>query len=376
MRVALVVPDLMPRSGGPARNVPALAEALGDLGVDVEIHTIEPIPVPPGPHIAYRAARGLWPRRLGRSPELLTNLLASHADIIHAHCLWMLPLGYAARAARAKSVPLIISPRGMLAPWSLRRARLKKAVASCVVHPGAFQAAAAWHATSGQEASDIRARGHQQPVFVVPNGVEPEADPERAVSYYRDRVPEIQGRRVLLFYSRFHAKKRVLELMADFADIAKRRPGWHLLVVGIPEQYSVTQLRQEAERLGITERATVLDGLGAPKPYPVAELMVLPTHDENFGQVVAEALCAGRPVITTSGTPWQELNELRAGRCVSLPDFARELEAFMGQPVAELKEAGDRGRQWARETLDWRIIAAEMVDAYGQILRLWSERPK
>jgi glycosyltransferase involved in cell wall biosynthesis len=376
MRVALVVPDLMPRSGGPARNVPALAEALGEQGIDVEVHAIGPTPAPRSPHVTYRPARGLSPHRLGRSPELMADLFASSAQLIHAHCLWMLPLGYASRAARSKRIPLIISPRGMLAPWSLRRSRLKKTLAARLVHPGAFRMAAAWHATSTQEAADIRALGHDQPVFIIPNGVDTEPDSHGAVAHYRERAPEMQHRRILLFYSRFHAKKRILELMADFASIAKRRSDWHLLVVGIPEQYSVPQLRAEAKRLGISDRTSVLDGLEAPKPYPVAELMALPTHDENFGQVVAEALAAGVPVITTSGTPWQGLDERGAGRCVGLERFAAELEALMGRSPAELKEMGDRGRQWARTTLDWRVIARQMADAYRRILEQGSERPR
>jgi glycosyltransferase involved in cell wall biosynthesis len=353
-----------------------LAESLADKGIDVEVHTIGLTPVPRSPRLTYRAAQGLPPRRLGRSAELLDNLVASSAELIHAHCLWMLPLGYAARASRSKGVPLVISPRGMLAPWSLRRSRLKKGLAMRLAHPGAFAQAAAWHATSDQEAKDIRALGHHQPVFVVPNGVAPDADPEGAAAYYRDRAPEIDGRRVLLFYSRFHPKKRVLELMADFARIAERHHEWHLLVVGIPEQYSVARLRAEAERLGIADRATILDGLAAPRPYPVADLMALPTHDENFGQVVAEALCAGVPVITTTGTPWQELNERSAGRCVDLAHFPPELDALMGQSRASLEEAGSRGQQWARATLDWAVVGAQMADAYWQVLERWSESTK
>jgi len=376
MRVALVVPDLMAKSGGPARNVPALAEALGAGGIDVEVHTIGPTPVAREARVTYRAAQAQRPRRLGRSAELMANLRASSADVIHAHCLWMLPLGYAARAARERGVPLIISPRGMFAPWSLRRSRLRKALAARVVHPGAFRTAAGWHATSPQEARDIRALGYRQPVFVIPNGVETERGTDSARSYYRDRSPRIDGRRVLLFYSRFHAKKRVLELMAAFGEIAKRRREWYLLVVGIPEQYSVARLQAEAERLGISDRCGVLDGLQAPKPYAVAELLALPTHDENFGQVVAEALGAGLPVITTTGTPWQELNERGAGRCVDLADFPGELDALMGRSSEELRRAGERGREWARATLDWRTIGLQMAEAYSQILDRWPEESR
>jgi glycosyltransferase involved in cell wall biosynthesis len=348
---------------------------LAGQGIDVEVHTIGAAPAAVSPRVVYRAAPGAVPRRLGRSPILRKSLLASSADLLHAHCLWMLPLRYAAAAARKKEVPLIISPRGMLAPWSLRRSRFKKALAARLVHPDAFRAAAAWHATSEQEADDIRALGHRQPIYVVPNGVRSDVDADGAVSYYRGQAPAIEGRRVLLFYSRFHEKKRVLELLADFAAIARARPEWHLLAVGIPEQYSLARLQAEARKLGLSERVTILDGLDAPKPYAVAELLALPTHDENFGQVVAEALCAGVPVITTTGTPWHAINALGAGRCVGLDEFRAELDALMAQPPSALREAGARGRSWARATLDWPAIGAQMATAYHEILGRWSVRP-
>ena len=375
MRVDFVVPDLHPRSGGPARNVPALAEALVAHGIDVSVHAIGETAVPPSTHVVYRLTRGRLPRRLGRSPELLANLLASTSDIVHAHCLWMRPLAYAARAARAHRAPLIISPRGMLAPWAIRRSRVKKALARLFIHPGALQEAAAWHATSVQEADDIRRLGFPQPVFVVPNGVTPDPDPAASAAYYRRLAPELARRRVLLFYSRFHSKKRVMELLGEFQSAVARHPEWHLLLVGIEEEYSVAELRREAARLGVEGLVTVLDGLHAPKPYAVAELLALPTHDENFGQVVAESLVAGVPVITTTGTPWQSLNEHSAGRWVELTSFGRELDALMAKSMTDLRSAGRRGQEWARTAFAWPSVGGAMKEAYRSVLERWSKNP-
>jgi glycosyltransferase involved in cell wall biosynthesis len=368
MRIAMVVPDLSPSSGGPAWNVPALAEALVKDGVVVDLHTLGSIPVTSSSGVGYRVTLPAVPRRLGRSPDMRRNLLSSHVDLVHAHCLWMYPLEYAAKAAHANHMPLVISPRGMLAPWALTRSPLKKAVAARLIHPTAFRVASAWHATSNQEESDIRAYGMRQPVFTVPNGVHRPPEEDIGVAYYRRQAPELAGRRVLLFYSRFHAKKRVLELIADFAGLASRHPQWHLLVVGIAEQFSIERLREEAAQAGVAERTTVLDGLNAPKPYGVAELMALPTFDENFGQVVAEALAAGLPVITTTRTPWAILNELPAGRWVPIDQFTRELEGLLAMEPGELAAAGTRGREWILANLEWSAVARRMREAYAAII--------
>ena len=365
MRIALVVPNLEPQSGGPAQNVPRLAEALAEQGLDVEVHAVGATPASSRPRLDYWGSAPARPRRLGRSPQMAERLLATRADILHANCLWMLPLGYAARAAQAKGTPLVISPRGMLAPWSLKRSRWKKALASLLVHPGALQGATAWHATSLQEADDIRRLGFGQPICVAPNGVDPAAADERvARSYYLHAAPELEGKRILLFYSRLHAKKRVRELLADFARIAEGHADWHLLAVGIPEEFTVAALRGEAERLGIGARTTILDGRQAPKPYSLAQLFVLPTHDENFGGVVVEALASGVPVLTTTGTPWEDLNRVGAGRWVPIEEFPGELERLMALAPADLAAAGERGRRWVLDAFDWREIAATMKRFY------------
>lgn len=370
----MVVPDLAPASGGPAENVPRLAQALAGIGLQVELHwqrsSADPTIMALAPAVEARAAAPARPRRLGRSPEMRRRLRDSKADLIHAHCLWMLPLAYAAEAARARHVPLVISPRGMLAPWSLRRSPWKKRAARALLHRGAFEQAAGWHATSDQEAQDVLRLGTGAPVCTAPNGIEPSAPMDPAArAVYLERAPELRERRVLLFYSRFHSKKRILELLRDFATLTATHPRWHLLAVGIPEEYSVERIRGEANRLGISERVTVLDGRDLPKPHGLAELYVLPSHDENFGRAVAEALSAGLPVVTTRGTPWSGVAAAEAGAWVTLEDISMALCGLMSRSSDELRAAGERGRDWVLGAFDWKTIAGAMVGFYESLLR-------
>jgi glycosyltransferase involved in cell wall biosynthesis len=218
------------------------------------------------------------------------------------------------------------------------------------------------------EVEDIRAFGLAQPVCVAPNGiaVAPQ-DPEAVRHYYWSLAPALKGQRILLFYSRFHSKKRIRELLRDFADLAPRHPGWHLLAVGIPEEYSVDALRAEARHLKVEERATILDGSGAPAPYALADLFVLPTHSENFGQVVVEALAEGVPVLTTTGTPWVRLDDVGAGRCIALQDLPRTLRELMALGGDRLCEMGARGRAWALKEFDWGTTARRLLDFYERL---------
>jgi glycosyltransferase involved in cell wall biosynthesis len=310
-----------------------------------------------------------WPRRLGRSPGLRQSLLGSGADLIHANCIWMLPLHYAARAARKTGVPLVISPRGMLAPWALKRSKLRKALASLLVHPGAFEQAAGWHATSAMEHDDLLAYGVRAPICVAPNGVDPPAEDVRAIrERYLILAPELAEKRVALFYSRFHSKKRVVELLRDFASVPEAKK-WHLLLVGLPEEYSVSNLRAAAADLAIEDRVTVLDGRGLPPPYALAELLVLPSHSENFGQVVAEALARGVPVLTTTGAPWRELDEVGAGECVPLTEIPVALSRLLCLSPEELRQRGGKGKAWVLDRFAWSRAADALLAFYEELLR-------
>ena len=369
LRVLHVVPDLRPESGGPAENVPRLCAALRAAGVAAELFTVGPLPAGLPADLPVLGGAPARPARLRRSPELARALGERPADLIHAHCLWQLPLRYAARAALQRGLPLVISPRGMLAPWSLRRSPALKLMARLLVHPGALRKAAGWHATSDQEARDIAAAGFEQPACVAPNGIEPVVvDAEAARAVYQARAPELRGRRVLLFYSRFHPKKRLLELVRDFARLAPAHPDWHLLAVGIPEAFGPERVAGEAHAAGVGGRVTALDGRGLPPPHPLAELFVLPTHDENFGRAVAEALAHGLPVLTTRGAPWAEIETWGAGAWVDLGDVARALGDLMGRPPGELREMGERGRKAVLERYAWPVVVQPLVAFYRGLL--------
>ncbi len=369
MRVSLVAPDFKAASGGLGRNVPRLARALRGLGISVELCAVghETENVANDGHTFLGVPSG--PRIVGRSPELRRRLLEAPSDLFHANGLWMAPLGYAAEAAFRQNVPLVVSPRGMLSPWALRRSRWKKTLARVFIHPGAFRRTSGWHVTSSAEEADVRRLGFAQPICVAPNGVDPSGeDPVAVRAVYERLAPEIAGKRVLLFYSRFHSKKRLVELIKDFAALAPSRPEWHLLAVGIPEELSVETLRSCAVASGIGSRVSVLDGRDLPKPYLVAEVMALPTHNENFGQVVGEALAAGIAVITTTGTPWQDLNEQGAGRWVPISEFRSALGEVLALRPDELKAAGERGRLWVLSRFSWNASASTLSRFYERLV--------
>lgn len=369
MRICQIVPSLDARHGGPSRSVLQLARALADAGEAVELLATADHPTPstaaPGLNVQY--FQRAFPTAICRAPHLANRLSAGRYQIVHHHALWLRTLHYAANATRHQpNARLVISPRGMMSPWAWQHHRTRKHWASRFIHPGAFQQAAGWHATSEAEVDDIRRLGLSQPICLAPNGVAlpTVGELETARLYWQQVCPDIGHRRVALFYSRFHRKKRVLELIELWQRQAPR--DWLLLLVGIPEEFSLEELTAHAQR---HPRASirVCSGENAPSPYAVAELLVLPSHSENFGMVIAEAMAAGVPVAVTDTTPWSEINRHSCGWCVPWDEFPAALAAALGEAPSSLQIRGQRAQAWVSTEFSWGKSAHTLIEFYAQL---------
>ena len=372
MRISQIVASLDPRSGGPSVSVPGLSGALARLGHDVTLFsTTTPGEKPLSPTVdgvTRQLAPRTFPATLACASGLEKLLSAVPADLVHAHALWQRPLHDAHQRALAAGVPLVISPRGMMSPWAWRHHRWKKWLARYFVHPGALANAAGWHATSQDEADDIRARGWRQPICIAPNGVGIPDDRSlvEARAYWHRVCPNCALRPTALFHSRLHEKKRVLELIDLWLDTAP--PDWLLLIVGIPETITVAQLRGRVAARGGAGRIAVFDGTQTPPPYAAARLFLLPSHTENFGMVIAEALACGVPALVTDTTPWHALNRNGCGWCCPWSDYRDRLRLALATSYDELAERGHTARRWMQTDYSWVQTAATLSAFYSQLL--------
>ena len=235
---------------------------------------------------------------------------SAHPALVHSHGVWHPANHWAAQAARAWGVPLIIHPRGMLEPWALGQKPLKKRLALALFQRRDLESARAFVATSEMECEGLRRFGLKQPVAVIPNGV----DFDDAAASDLGGARRQDGERIALFLSRVHPKKGVLELVQAWGQVAPA--GWRLRIAGPDEGGHWGQVERLVRQLGLGARVEYLGPVeGARKAalYREADLFVLPTFSENFGVVVAEALAHGLPVITTRGAPWADLETYGCG---------------------------------------------------------------
>ena len=361
-----IVPSLETRHGGPSKSVPGLSLALTQLGNSVELLTTDPTEdwKVEEAGLNIRAFRRGWPQSFCTSPGLRRYLGSVKADIIHHHSIWLRTLHYAHCAARRTSAQLVISPRGMMDPWAWKHHSTRKAFARRFIHPGALEDVAGWHATSGAEASAITDLGFHQPVCVAPNGVSAPTYPEiaRAREHWRRILPTSAGRPVALFYSRFHQKKRLIELIDAWFEFGPK--DWLLLIVGIPEEYSPRSIEGYVQRAGQAGRVRAFDGSGHPPPYAVASLFLLPSHGENFGLSIAEALAWGVPAVVTDTTPWSGLNTTGSGWCVPWSDFGSAIRTATSESAESLNSRGKIGSDWVLREFSWKKAARTLSDFY------------
>ena len=362
--------SLHARNGGPPRTISALAEGLGRDGATVEVLALADGPsaetVRPNPATARTS---FVERGRGETRRFQAHVENANSDVVHDHGLWLPTNHAAARAAHQRGVPFVVSTRGMLEPWARRNGWLKKTAAWWAYQRRDLSSAAVLHATAPSEAQALRDVGLDAPVAVIPNGVHvpPEAGPS----------PREKDRRRALFLSRVHPKKGLPMFLDVWADV--RPDGWELVVAGPDEGAHRAELETQAARLGldaVSFLGPVGDG-GKWDLYRSADLFVLPTYSENFGVVVAEALAAGVPVLTTTGAPWAELQTHRAGWWVE-PEpraIAEALRAATGAGDAERQAMGERGRALVREVYGWDGIAARMREVYEWVLGRRSSAP-
>ncbi len=290
-------------------------------------------------------------------------------DIVHGHGLWCGASLAAACIASRLQCPLVISPHGMLEPWALRHHRHRKRIAWVLAERAALGRADLLQAMSSSEAVSFRAARLFQPVVVHPVGIDipvalpPPQSPERKT--------QSRPSRTCLFLARLHPIKGLPLLLDAWGKV--QPAGWQLVIAGPDQHGHRAAMASLANRLGIDESVAFREPVHGTEKWRLladADLFVLPSHSENFGVVIAEALTAGTPVITTTGTPWEVLPAHRAGWWVppDVASLAAALREATTLPPSVLREMGGRGRELARGRCDWSAIAATALHAYRWLL--------
>jgi len=370
--ILLTVPSIDPALGGPSYTVPSLARGLSERGERVTLFTTASRAGDSSADLPFERVEVLRSHAAGGGAAIAPSFrgalrgfcLSRAVRLIHDNGLWTLINHDAAFIARRLRIPRVVSPRGMLTEWSLENSAWKKRLALALYQGRDLEAAAMFHATADDEVRDIRRRGLLQPIAVVPNGVD--------VPARRDRAPRSEGEdRVVLFMSRLHPKKGLPKLIEAWERL--RPAGWRCVIAGPDVGGYRRQLENLIASKRLADRFAFTGFVAGEAKWDLlrrADVFALPTASENFGVVVAEALAAGTPVLTTKGTPWRELETRGCGWWVDTgaDAVAEGLARAIAAGDEERARMGERGRALVEEKYSWRKIAADMAMAYRWLL--------
>ncbi len=326
MRILHTIRSVDPRGGGVITAVLSLAKASESLGHTVEIASLD-LPgdewVGKCPVLVH--ALGVSAGKYGYSPKYSTWIRdqAPRFGAVVINGLWLFN-GYGAwRALRGVGTPYYVFPHGMLDPW-FKRAYPLKHLKKWLYWPWAeyrvLRDARAVLFTSEEERRSAREsfwlyRCREE---IVPLGMPPPPPGvEEQKEVFLKRFPGLENTRRLLFLGRLHEKKGCDLLLRSFSKLAPRQPGLRLIMAGPGPNGALEAFQRMADDFGLKDRVVWTGMLEGPEKWGAfrsAEVFILPSHQENFGLAVAEALACGTPVVISNKVNiWREISESGAG---------------------------------------------------------------
>jgi glycosyltransferase involved in cell wall biosynthesis len=381
-----VIPSLSPAFGGPVEVALHLSRELRALGVDAQIATTNDdisgqMDVPLNQKVDYQGVPTYF---FSHSSIRVKDFLFSanltwwlwqnikNYDFLIAHGLWSYGPDCLAIIARLQGKPYATRTMGQLTPWALSQGRLKKNMYSMLIEKPNLNAARFIHCTADAEAQDVLNFGiAKTPKAVVPLGVQPPIPLINAKQQLHARFSIPEDVPIVLFMSRIHPKKR-LDLLIRVLGELRLQQNFHLIVAGAGANGYVESLHQLVNECQIEDQTTFTGFVtGEDKNLILqgSDLFILPTHSENFGIALAEAMVVGLPIVTTSGVNISpEIAKAKAGIIVD-DDIHLQMAISQLLQFPQLRiQMGENGRLLAMERYSWPSIAKQFVGIYTRIV--------
>jgi glycosyltransferase involved in cell wall biosynthesis len=386
LRVLQVIASIADINGGASTAMWSTLDALRLRNVDVDLVTTNEdglnrlMDVPFGEFIRQRDHRvRYFPARGDRYTTSwpLAAWLLRHVreyDIVHIHGLFRFAPVVAAHAAMVRGVPYVLTLHNTLGDWGLRYRRpfLKK-LSIGLIEGRILDRARRVHLCSADElnnVSQVRPVGTRSAVF--PLGIDfslAAADESPATESVHE---SFTGRKIVLFMSRIHEIKGVDRLITAFASVQEVHPDAVLVIAGTGDERLVAGLHALARQVGVEQRTHWLGFVQGQRKRDLlaaATVFVLPSHSENFGYAVIEAMLAGLPVITTLNVPAGEF-AIEAGAGVifdgTTEDLALSINVILAMPATQRRQIGIRAELTVRQRLSLETFGQSLETLYRE----------
>jgi glycosyltransferase involved in cell wall biosynthesis len=362
MRILHVISSLDPAIGGPPVVALNLAKAQAALGHDVQI-AAEHVPPAQAKSAIVIPRQGLQ-AILGR-PCAEIVAAVGHADVCHLHGVWEPLLLQTAKAARQAGRPYVVTPHGMLDPWSLQQKKWKKRLALALGVRQLLNQAALIHVLNADEQRLLQPLGLTARCAIIPNGMfleelDPPPNPAIFAAKHGDKP-------YILFLSRLHYKKGLDVLVEAFSGIAQRYPDIDLVIAG-PDDGVQATVEQQAREFGLLSRVRLVGPLYGPMKWSAlagATCFCLPSRQEGFSVAILEAMACRIPVVISDQCHFPEVAEVGAGIVtpVHAPAVSEALRQLLGD-ADQRRTMGAAGRALVEERFTWNRVAELCLTHY------------
>lgn len=369
------------RGGGLFDSVRRLAQSLQvDQGIETEVlglsDNFTDTDVPLWHPVRVRTCAILGPRRFGYSPQLQSQLFRTDTDLLHVHGLWTYTSIASLRWSKQTSKPLIISIHGMLNPWALRISAWKKRFAKLLYENQHLRRAACIRALSVSEAKAIRMYGLQNPIAVIPNGVDIPNGLKVDAPSWAGKIGD--GDKILLYLGRLHPNKGLLNLLRAWKEVRRSAPpavkNWYLAIAGLDQSGYEHKLKSMIRDGGLENIFLLGPKFGEEKAAAFAhsDAFILPSYGEGLPLAVLEAWAYSLPVVMT-----EECNlpqGFSAGAALKVrpetEDIADGMREIFSMSDSQRREVGEHGKSLVQQNFSWEKVSGEMWLVYKWMLGL------
>lgn len=324
MKILRSTHTVNPAGGGPIESIRQSSAALGRRGHQVEVVSLD-APGDPWVRDAAVPVHALGPGlgSYGYSSRFSRWIKQHRAefDVVIVHGVWQYSSFGVWRALAGTKTPYFVFPHGMLDPWFKRAYPLKHLKKLFYWPWGEYRVlrdARAVLFTSEEERRLARESFglYRAKEIVVNYGTAAPANLDAARELFFDAFPSLRGERFILFLGRLHEKKGCDLLIEAFGKIRNSSEPIHLVMAGPFAQPDYLRHLQElaAPHAGLISFPGMLTGDVKWGALSAAEAFILPSHQENFGIAIAEALACGTPVLISNNVNiWREIESDGAG---------------------------------------------------------------
>lgn len=294
------------------------------------------------------------------------------ADVVHVQAIFNTPIPLSLLYAVLYRKPVLLSPHGVLGDWVMGQgSKFKKSWLKFFIRP--FANRIWWHATSAQEKREILQHFPEAKVAVIPNAIDLKAfevvNPVTPSAFVK-KFGKVAGTpsKIIVSMGRLHKKKGFDILIAAFRQVLAKEPGAMLFIAGSDEGEE-SPLVDMIKMLGLEEKVFLtgnLEGQDKVDFLGNADLFVLPSRNENFGLVYAEALAAGTPIVASTETPWEEVEEAGCGRWV--PHTAHATAKAMLDVLARDKEEMEKKAKAFVSKFSFEAVANEFEKIFTKMI--------